>query len=48
MEKVDLDEDDLNIFLKKREISIDYKNTEIFDMAPIDLYSKKYKHTNSR
>ena len=43
VEKVDLDYDDLKSFLIRQEIPIDYKHTEIFDMATIGLYSKKYK-----
>ena len=43
VEEVDLDYDDLKSFLKRQEIPIDYKNTEIFDMVTIGLYSKKYK-----
>ena len=43
VEEVELDYDDLKSFLKRQEIPIDYKNTEIFDMVTIGLYSKKYK-----
>ena len=43
VEKIDLNYDDLKSFLKRQEIPIDYKNIEIFDMATIGLYSKKYK-----
>ena len=43
VEKVDLDYDDLKSFLKRQEIPVDYKHTEIFVMATIGLYSKKYK-----
>ena len=45
IEKVDLVYDDLKSFLKTQEIPTDYKNAEIFDMATISLYSKKYKQT---
>ena len=40
MKKVDLVYEDLKSFLKRQEIPTDYKNTEIFDMATISLYSK--------
>ena len=43
MKKVDLVYEDLKSFLKRQEIPTDYKNTEIFDMATISLYSKNYK-----
>ena len=43
VEKIDLEYDDLKSFLKRQEILTDYKNTEIFDMAGIGLYSEKYK-----
>ena len=43
VEKIELDYDDLKSFLIRQEIPIDYKHTEIFDMATIGLYSKKYK-----
>ena len=43
VEKIDLDYDEVKSFLKRQEIPIDYKNADIFDMATIGLYSKKYK-----
>ena len=43
VEKVDLGYDDLKCFLKRQEILTDYKNTQIFDLATIDLYSRKHK-----
>ena len=43
VEKVELDYDELKSFLKRQETPIDYKHAEIFDMATIGLYSKKYK-----
>ena len=43
VKKVDQEYDDLRSSLKRQEIPTDYKNTEIFDMTTIGLYSKKYK-----
>ena len=43
VKKFDQEYDDLRSFLKRQEIPTDYKNTEIFDMTTIGLYSKKYK-----
>ena len=43
VEKLDLDYEDWKSFYKRQEIPTDYKNTEIFDVVTIGLYSKKYK-----
>ena len=43
VEKLDLDYEDWKSFYKRQEILTNFKNTEIFDVVTIGLYSKKYK-----